>query len=67
MGRRQSAQIGINIGSGVLGTQILGNYIGLDAGGTTALANTGNGICLCGGSGTVVGGAAAGAGNVILG
>ena len=59
--------IGINIQTGSNGTIIQGNLIGLDAGGTLDLGNTGDGINLNGVTGTTVGGAAAGARNVISG
>ena len=44
---------------------IAGNIIGADAAGTHALANTGNGIQIHAAPGVVIGGTAAGAGNVI--
>jgi CSLREA domain-containing protein len=44
---------------------IQGNYIGVDATGAVARANGSNGIYIFGGSGNVIGGTAAGAGNVI--
>ncbi len=47
--------------------QIEGNYIGVDVTGTVALANPREGIELYGGTGNVIGGAVAGAGNVISG
>ena len=47
--------------------QIEGNYIGVDVTGTAALANPREGIELYGGTGNVIGGAVAGAGNVISG
>jgi len=47
---------------------ILGNYIGVDVSGETALPNTADGISIAeGASTTIVGGATAGAGNVISG
>lgn len=55
---------GIFIGSGIT---ILGNYIGTDATGTLARANAGSGIETNVASGTIIGGAAAGAGNLISG
>ena len=58
---------GINIQTGSNGTIIQGNLIGLDAGGTLDLGNTGDGINLNGVTGTAVGGAPAGARNVISG
>jgi Ca2+-binding RTX toxin-like protein len=51
--------------------QILGNYIGVDANGTTDLGNTSHGIHIQSGTGTIIGGntatAGTGAGNVISG
>ncbi|HEU4891732.1 MAG TPA: FG-GAP-like repeat-containing protein [Vicinamibacterales bacterium] len=58
---------GIDIQSGSNGTIIQGNLIGLDAGATLDLGNTGDGINLNGVTGTAVGGAPAGARNVISG
>ena len=55
---------GIDIVSG--GATVQGNYIGINAAGTAAIPNTGDGIAISGGSGTI-GGTAAGAGNVISG
>src|SRR3989442_15807367 len=55
---------GIDIVSG--GATVQGNFIGINAAGTTAIPNTGDGIAISGGSGTI-GGTAAGAGNVISG
>jgi titin len=47
------------------GNTILGNYIGTDATGTAALGNVSQGIVIDDASNNIVGGAAAGAGNVI--
>src|SRR5258708_11762803 len=58
----------IGVGITVVGgsaTQIQGNFIGLNAAGTTGIAH-GIGISILGGS-VIVGGTAAGAGNVISG
>ena len=52
---------------GSTGNVILGNYIGLDAAGTTAIGNDGSGIWLSGASGTTIGGTVPGARNVISG
>jgi len=53
-------------GSTATGTQIQGNYIGIDATGAVALGNESTGIKLLSGNNTI-GGTAAGAGNVISG
>jgi|GEM_PF-715997 len=59
--------VGIDLDSST-GNSILGNYIGLNAAGTSALGNTGDGIYLENGSDSnTIGGTAAGAGNVISG
>lgn len=50
-----------------VGNQIKGNYIGLNVSGTAALANAGNGIRAITASNGVIGGVAAGEGNVISG
>jgi choice-of-anchor C domain-containing protein len=55
------------LGSGATGTQLLGNWIGLNAAGTGALSND-HGVIVDGTAGAVtIGGSAAGAGNVIAG
>jgi parallel beta-helix repeat protein len=57
-------------GANVAGTTIEGNYIGTDATGTAALGNGANGVAISGGdldSRDVIGGATAGARNVISG
>ena len=63
--------IGTTAGFGSVGNVILGNYIGTDANGTTAIPNGLSGINLGisgpATDGTIIGGAAAGAGNVISG
>ncbi|MBI2432645.1 MAG: immunoglobulin domain-containing protein, partial [Candidatus Hydrogenedentes bacterium] len=46
---------------------IRGNRIGVNSAGTPAVANLDNGVSLFGGSGTIVGGTVAGAGNLISG
>jgi len=48
-------------------TVITGNFIGTDINGTADLGNVLNGIAIVSSTGTIVGGAAAGAGNVISG
>ena len=59
-------QNGLQVDVAVAGSLIQGNYIGVAADGTTALGNGGYGIFSYGGNFTI-GGAAAGAGNVISG
>jgi CSLREA domain-containing protein len=54
-------------GAGAGGNVVSGNYIGTDAAGTSALGNGGDGIYLQDAANTAIGGAAAGAGNVISG
>ena len=54
-------------GIGSTDNVIRGNYIGLDAAGTTAIGNGGSGIWLSGASGKTIGGTAPGARNVIAG
>jgi len=49
-----------------VGNVVEGNYIGVDAGGTAPLRNN-QGVTVKGGSGNIIGGTAAGAGNVISG
>jgi len=49
------------------GNVILGNYLGLDASGEIALSNTLSGVALFGGTQNIIGGTAAGAGNVLSG
>ena len=52
--------------NGSTGTVVQGNYVGTDATGRRALGNGGPGVTICcGTTGTVIGGAAAGAGNVL--
>lgn len=58
---------GILLSAAGSGNQIKGNKIGTTAAGTGDLGNTHNGIRIVGGSGTIVGGTAAGAANVISG
>ncbi len=59
---------GININAaGNADNLIAGNYIGTNAAGTAAIANTGNGIAITSSSGDTIGGTAAGAHNVISG
>ncbi len=60
---------GVNISdSGTTGNVLLGNTIGLNAAGTGALANVGNGVQITNSAtGNVIGGSLAGMGNVISG
>jgi hypothetical protein len=58
---------GITIDGGT-GNSIIGNYIGVDVGGTSAVTNIGHGIyVLNGATGNTIGGTAANAGNLISG
>jgi hypothetical protein len=57
---------GIQI-QGVANNLISGNLLGLNAAGTVALANSGNGITITNSTSTTVGGTTSGAGNVISG
>jgi uncharacterized repeat protein (TIGR01451 family) len=59
-----NAGSGINIFGTSVNTQVLGNYIGVDATGNNPLGNFLQGITSFG-AGTIIGGAAAGEGNVI--
>ena len=59
---------GVNITSNSTGTLLQGNYIGVDANGTAALGNTGEGVYIDdGASDNTIGGTVSGAGNVISG
>jgi parallel beta-helix repeat protein len=49
------------------GNQVLGNFIGPDINGKVALTNHNSGVSVSGGGGNQIGGASAGAGNVISG
>jgi hypothetical protein len=63
-----NGSMGLEIdGPGVTKTLVQGNYIGTGASGTTALGNYVFGVRINGASGNIIGGAAAGAGNVISG
>lgn len=57
----------IRITGPVSGNDILGNYIGLSADGTAAIASAGDGILLSGSLNTIIGGSGPGNGNVIAG
>jgi uncharacterized repeat protein (TIGR01451 family) len=59
--------IGITLQTSANGNTIQGNLIGVNAAGTQALGNSIEGIRLNGVSGTLIGGTAAGAGNVLSG
>jgi hypothetical protein len=58
--------IGILLGPGAGGNQVLGNFIGLDGSGTSATGNTGAGVRIVG-SGNFVGGPGPGERNVLSG
>jgi hypothetical protein len=56
------------VNAGTIGTVVTGNYIGVGSDGTTVLGNLGAGIALANGTvGNLIGGSAAGAGNLISG
>jgi len=61
-----NSQYGIQV-NGAAGTQIQGNYIGTNAAGTADLGNTFNGVYVAFGATVQIGGATAGAGNVVSG
>ncbi|MCW5623235.1 MAG: cadherin domain-containing protein, partial [Burkholderiales bacterium] len=67
VGGNTSDGIGVDaVNGGGTGNQVLGNYVGIDASGIVALGNGVRGVELRGGAiNNTVGGAAAGAGNVI--
>lgn len=59
--------VGVGIASqAATGNRVVGNYIGTDSTGTSAVANSG-GIVILGAGNNMIGGAASGAGNVIAG
>ena len=58
---------GIFLSDNAIDTNVVGNYIGTNAAGTVAVPNGEHGIMLYGGRRNHIGGAAAGAGNVISG
>jgi len=62
-----NGSFGIEIGVGVTATTIQGNFVGTDVNGTADLGNGGNGIYIHDTSGNTVGGAVAGARNIISG
>ena len=55
------------LGSSTTGNVVHGNYIGTDVNGTSALGNSRDGVFIGGAPNNTIGGAAAGAGNVISG
>lgn len=63
-GNRQS---GVAMDSNSVVNVVAGNFIGLDVTGTNTLANLFNGVAVLSGTGNVIGGTTAGAGNVISG
>ena len=58
---------GVSIDSNSVANVVSGNFIGLDATGTNALPNSFSGVSVLAGASNVIGGARAGAGNVISG
>ena len=59
---------GINLyGAGTTGNLIQGNYLGTSASGTLALPNSAAGLSINGAPGNIIGGAVAGAGNILSG
>ena len=58
---------GIKIDGGSTGNVIQGNFIGSDVTGTVSIGNEGRGVAIHSGSNNFVGGALAGAGNLIIG
>ena len=54
-------------GPGASGNSVQGNYIGTDGNGVLAISNTGDGVTLQNAAGNMIGGAIAGAGNLIAG
>lgn len=61
-----NTQTGVTVQGTSAGTQVLGNRIGTDVNGTTAVPNVGGGIRVIAPS-TVIGGTAAGSGNLVSG
>lgn len=58
---------GVRIEQGASGTQVLGNFIGLDSTGNAVQANGGDGVAIVNAPANVVGGTATGLGNLIAG
>ena len=54
-------------GSGTTGNLVQGNYIGTDTNGSLAIPNAGDGLTVNGGPANTIGGASAGAGNLLSG
>ena len=61
-----NAEYGVYL-TNTTGNVILGNYLGVNAGGEVVLPNQKSGVALFGGTQNVIGGTAAGAGNVLSG
>src|SRR5690606_13887693 len=59
-------EFGIDIRAGSSGTVVQGNFIGVAADGVSPLSHVQAGVFLADDSGTLIGGAAAGAGNVVF-
>jgi hypothetical protein len=62
-----NSQYGLIMASNTTGNVVLGNYIGVNAGGQAALGNAMSGIALFDGTQNVIGGTVPGAGNVLSG
>ncbi len=60
-------QTGVQIRTGASGTAVKGNQIGTNAGGTTTIGNTSNGVQIIDASSNLIGGTSAGDGNLIQG
>ena len=62
-----NSSTGVVISSGASGTVVVGNYVGTDASGTSALGNAGGGVDVLASLGNSIGGVASGSGNLISG